>query len=84
MKYGALSTAMGKLTISAQVQADKIEMTWTETGGPPIVPTTNAPGFGSKLVTRSVKDQLNGAMKIEWLREGVVILFTLSLAHLGA
>jgi two-component sensor histidine kinase len=84
MKYGALSSASGMLTISAQVQADKVEMIWKESGGPPVVPSTSSPGFGTKLVMRSVKDQLNGTMKVEWPREGVVITFTLGLAQLGA
>jgi len=84
MKYGALSTASGRLAISARLQADNVELTWKETGGPPVVPSSNAPGFGTKLVMRSVKDQLNGTMKVDWPREGVVVTFTLGLAQLGA
>jgi two-component sensor histidine kinase len=84
MKYGALSTASGRLAISGRLQADDVEMTWNETGGPPVAASPRSPGFGTKLVMRCVKEQLNGTMNVEWQRAGVVISFTLALAQLGA
>ena len=84
MKDGALSTALGKLAVSGHDHADEFQIIWKETGGPPAVSATGPPGFGSRLVTTCVKDQLGGAMKVDWPVEGILVVLKLSKARLGA
>ncbi|MGN5375570.1 GAF domain-containing protein [Sphingomonas hankookensis] len=49
VKYGALSNADGCITLSWDVVAGRIEMTWHEQGGPAVVVPSRR-GFGSKLL----------------------------------
>lgn len=49
-KYGALSCSRGRVDLAWQVDGDEIELTWTESGGPPVAPPTRR-GLGSRLLT---------------------------------
>lgn len=82
LKYGALSSEVGKLQITGDDQSDYVLIKWIEQGGPSS--DTHAPGFGSKLVESSVKDSLGGSMVIDWPIEGIVISLTLNKSRLGA
>jgi len=76
-KYGSLSTASGTLDVSCNAHEDEVVMTWTERGGPPLsAPTTN--GFGSKLIHRSMTEQLGGSIAFDWSDEGVVVTLRMS------
>src|SRR3954452_12117159 len=56
-KYGALSSASGKLSLSWEMQADALTLHWQETAGPETVkPTTT--GFGTQIITGSIEKQL--------------------------
>ena len=49
------------------------------TGGPPIVVApAKRIGFGSKLVSQSVSDQLGGSIDFEWPSEGAEITLRIS------
>lgn len=84
MKYGALSVASGKLALSGHDHGGEIEIIWKETGGPPVVPVARPPGFGSRLVMTSVREQLGGSLNVDWRVEGVVVVLKLNKARLGA
>ncbi len=84
MKYGALSSPTGKLSISGQQTGEIIDINWRETGGPPITSTPKSTGFGSRLVIASVEGQLGGSILIEWPAEGIVVKLKLNMARLGA
>src|SRR4051794_6922762 len=76
-KYGSLSAASGTLDVSCNAHEDEVVMTWTERGGPPLsAPTTN--GFGSKLIHRSMTEQLGGSIAFDWSDEGVVVTLRMS------
>ena len=43
---------------------------WTERGGPPVAPPCR--GFGSRLIERTLAQDLNGEVAVSFEREGVV------------
>lgn len=73
-KYGALSTADGKVDISWTVQGttDKPQLAieWNETGGPP-VKTPSRRGFGSHLIERAVTYELQASVDRVFRPEGL-------------
>lgn len=74
VKYGSLSVATGTLDVSATLENEDIVIMWTERGGPAVeTPPAQMDGFGSKLLTHSVKSQLNGAVEHYWSSEGLVV-----------
>jgi two-component sensor histidine kinase len=52
-KYGALSTADGRVRVAWTLIAGRLELEWRESGGPPVSHPTRQ-GFGTKLVRTSV------------------------------
>lgn len=53
-KYGALSRPEGRVEVAWRVAGDRLDLQWTERGGPePQRPTRS--GFGSKLLRRSLQ-----------------------------
>lgn len=49
VKYGALSAPSGKILVSWNVRGDTLELSWHESGGPPVTGPT-CDGFGSRLI----------------------------------
>jgi len=69
-KYGALSAAKGQVDVGWSHESDgRLELRWTETGGPPVeMPTRD--GFGGRII-RQLVGQRNGAVHFDWRAEGV-------------
>jgi len=81
-KYGALSTDGGRLAISWKKEGRFITLTWSETG----LSNISAPsviGFGSKVMTVSVKEQLRGSLTLDWRSEGLLCVVKIP-DHAGA
>ena len=81
-KYGALSAPTGRVAILWAVPSDPalpLVLTWSETGGPPVVAPTRD-GFGSKLLVTLVVDQLGGTIDTAWQEAGAVITITVPMA----
>jgi two-component sensor histidine kinase len=73
-KYGALSGTTGEIAITWNVEAGEpavLRLRWEERGGPPVEPPVRR-GFGSKLIERSLAHELQGTVRIEFVRTGVV------------
>jgi two-component sensor histidine kinase len=74
-KYGALSNDSGTIALDWEVITEntgpKLRMIWTEAGGPPVVVPVQR-GFGSRLIERSARDQLDGEATVDFLPRGVV------------
>ena len=71
VKYGALSTPGGKVTVVwDRGQGDHTVLTWTEHGGPP-VQTPSRKGFGTRLLDRGLAADLGGRPKLTFDVEGV-------------
>ncbi|MGZ3315558.1 MAG: sensor histidine kinase, partial [Caulobacteraceae bacterium] len=73
VKYGALSVEAGKLDISSTSDERDVCLIWAETGGPPLESAPELRGFGSKLLSRSVSQQLDGHLNYDWQPSGLVL-----------
>lgn len=82
-KYGALSVPHGRLDISWRAFPDaagqtRLAVDWVEQGGPAVEPPKRL-GFGSRLIERSIKDELGGLLEIRFQPEGLRCSLTLPL-----
>ena len=74
VKYGALSTDRGHVTLHWEVEGDRpaqLRLGWVEAGGPPVVAPTRK-GFGSRLIERALAAEVGGSAAIDYARNGVV------------
>jgi PAS domain S-box-containing protein len=75
-KYGALSTADGRVELRWSQEANgPLQLRWTETGGPVVCEPTRK-GFGGRIVEQMIT-QLKGQMLFDWRAEGLVCEFSL-------
>jgi two-component sensor histidine kinase len=85
-KYGALSNDTGTVRLHWKIIAEgnqpKLRLKWTEAGGP-VVTAAPKEGFGSRLIERSVRDQLGGEVTVDFLPGGVVYTLTCALESQG-
>ena len=73
-KYGALSTPGGRVTVAwaiTGVDARRLELTWTEQGGPKIDGLPKR-GFGTELIERGIRFELQGEAKLELANGGLL------------
>lgn len=83
LKYGALSSEAGLLDVSCTSEDDLV-IVWTERGGPKVVSPDGPPGYGSKLVSRVMVDQLGGSIERQWSTEGAIITLRLDKDQLSS
>jgi two-component system, chemotaxis family, CheB/CheR fusion protein len=69
VKYGALSTLTGRVRVEWLRRGRRLQMHWTETGGPRVVAPTKE-GFGTRAMTRMI-NQFNGDITFDWREAGV-------------
>lgn len=81
-KYGALSSASGCVKVGWSLQEagerPRLELTWTEEGGPP-VKRPERQGFGSRLIERSLKGDIDGQADLDFRPEGLRCRLSVSL-----
>jgi two-component system, chemotaxis family, CheB/CheR fusion protein len=66
-KYGALSVPGGRIDVTWKIAGDPpphLELTWVERGGPTIDGPMK-PGFGTELIERGLRFELQGEAKLE-------------------
>jgi PAS domain S-box-containing protein len=68
-KYGALSCREGHLNVEWQIDNEMINLQWREAGGPP-TQTPTKHGFGTKIITSTVK-QMGGDVTLDWRPKGL-------------
>ena len=73
LKYGALSTPAGRVTIAASVDdtGKLLHLTWTESDGPVVKPPSRR-SFGSRLIERSLFNNPPGQAELTFPPTGVV------------
>jgi two-component sensor histidine kinase len=75
LKYGALSDASGAVDLAWLVDRHcsppRLKLRWTERDGPPVTPPIRR-GFGTRLIERSLAQDLGGEARIEFAPAGVV------------
>ena len=81
-KYGALSTATGRIEIECSKDEEQCVLIWSEHGGPR-VGRGNAEGFGT-LLSRSTVHSLAGDIVRDWKPEGLSIRLSVACERLTA
>ncbi len=75
VKYGALSNASGTVRVTWEVDRTgmppRLRLRWEERGGPPVEPPGRR-GFGTRLIERSLAQDLGGEARIEFAPSGVI------------
>jgi PAS domain S-box-containing protein len=74
VKYGALSGPAGKVCVEWEVrdeQLPRLHLKWVERDGPE-VHSPSRRGFGSRLIERSLAQELEGEVKMEFRPTGVI------------
>lgn len=70
VKHGALSQPSGRVEVAWTLGAERLELRWAETGGPPVsLPARR--GMGTTVIERSVRHQLDGHARLEWAATGL-------------
>jgi two-component sensor histidine kinase len=82
-KYGALSRPEGRVELRWEVQDDRLDLSWRESSGPPVVPPSRR-GFGSRLIENALSRDLHGQTRLEFAPEGVRCWITAALGAVGA
>jgi PAS domain S-box-containing protein len=88
IKYGALSTAVGQVTICWSASPDTSEagprfvMTWTEEGGPSVVEPL-CKGFGHAVTVEMPEHLFDAQVDLSFLPSGVVWKLTAPLGEIG-
>jgi two-component sensor histidine kinase len=82
-KYGALSVPHGRLDISWRAEPDatgqpRLAVDWLEQGGPAVEPPKRL-GFGSRLIERSIRDELGGLLEMNFRADGLRCSLSLPL-----
>ena len=73
VRHGALSVRAGKVALAWTIETtrggSRVILDWRESGGPPVV-EPERPGFGLKLVERSIAQELSGTAEIAFEATG--------------
>ena len=69
-KYGALSNSVGKLSIGWSLSGERLDLQWSENGGPVITTPTHR-GFGMQLLSQAM-DQFGGTVETAFETTGLV------------
>lgn len=84
LKYGAMSTHTGTLSVSWSVRPQPsgtlLTVNWREQGGPS-VSTPEREGLGSRLMKRCIERDLGGSFELDFAHEGVHCRFAFMLAE---
>jgi PAS domain S-box-containing protein len=75
MKYGALSSPTGRVSVGWRLEQDAnlqstLALEWRELGGPPVMPPARR-GIGSRLMERCIERDLAGAFDLAFEPSGV-------------
>jgi two-component sensor histidine kinase len=70
VKYGALSSAAGRVEIGWDVSGGVLEISWTERNGPPVKPPRRH-GFGTTVITSLPKMTIDGKAQLDFAPSGV-------------
>jgi two-component sensor histidine kinase len=75
VKYGSLSNGAGQIRVhwalNDEGASTRLHLIWEETEGPPVRKPARR-GFGTRLIERSLAEDLDGKVRIEFAPTGVV------------
>ena len=75
-KYGSLSVPNGQIDLSWSHQDDRLNLRWTEMGGPPVQAPTHR-GFGGRIIEQMI-GQLKGETRFDWRPQSLICQTTLA------
>ena len=81
-KYGAFSTASGRVMVSWTIESAKLVFKWQERDGPAVSGPPAKEGFGSRLARHSIEGQLHGDLVFFWEAEGLTANLSASAERL--
>lgn len=76
-KYGALSSAVGKVHIDTSVVNGQLLINWAEAGGPHLNGPPDKEAFGGFLTRQIVARQFGGDLSYDWRPEGLIVSLSL-------
>jgi PAS domain S-box-containing protein len=77
VKYGSLSVPKGQVEVMWAIATDgRLILYWTESGGP-LAKKPTREGFGTSVIERMIREQLNGELHLDWRPEGLVCKISL-------
>ena len=83
VKFGALSTEDGRVQVRwRETPYHGLELRWEESGGPQVSTPTRR-GFGATLLEKVTGRELEGAVSVDYRREGVRVLVTVGALALA-
>jgi two-component sensor histidine kinase len=87
LKYGALTAASGHVLITWRIEdhegTPNFVWIWQELGGPPASQPAGV-GFGSRLISRVLKDDFRGAVEVTYESTGLICRLTTPVGNLGS
>lgn len=78
LKYGALSTESGVISVHTENTGDRMIVEWSEIGGPPVSAPSEF-GFGVRVIRDLVEYELNAKVTLDFQENGMVCHFDLPL-----
>ncbi len=72
LKYGALSRPAGRVRVTWDAVDGAVAFRWDETGGPSVAAPART-GFGTRLIDRLVKTELDGELQRAFEPQGLVV-----------
>lgn len=79
IKYGALSNDAGRVSLEwERTGGPRLRLRWSEHDGPPVVPPERR-GFGTRLVERSLSQDLDADVSLDFRPSGLVCTIDLPL-----
>jgi PAS domain S-box-containing protein len=86
-KYGALSTADGRVRLTVRVErgenGQELSLDWDEQGGPP-VQAPEATGFGTTMLRQIMEYQHQGRTELIWRAAGLVCRLRLPVSEVAS
>lgn len=79
-KYGSLGSEDGTVTIEWKHQDGRVQLLWTEAGGPP-VSTPTKKGFGSVLIERAFPSKAQARSRVDYRTEGLIFEVIFSIGE---
>jgi PAS domain S-box-containing protein len=70
IKYGALSSDLGRISVTWAAEDEHFGLEWRECGGP-AVSTPIRKGFGSMLIERNLASEIGGRVKVDYAATGL-------------
>lgn len=83
IKYGALSSVSGRVSVRWSTEGDRFALTWEESNGPPPTPPSRK-GFGTRMIGDVVAKELDGKVRFDYRAAGLLCTIEGSLGALQA